>query len=218
MLKAKVIVIVTLAVLLSGCGSTSRTANVPVKEDYENEISEKYPKSSEDQLFDKGIAVLAKDLIKVLQRNGKNLYDVSVEEFISGQEYAPGKSETSTFGRILASKIKSEIVQYADVLEREGSDITIEVDVIARKDIKRHDFVTEITKKRVDGSVRVIISGIYHEMNAPMMAIEASVYSSRTAQVEASSTIRVPVPHNLMWQTTSDQYIYKLDNRNWKEE
>lgn len=204
--------VIVLFIVLSGCSSISRTAKVASKEDYESRLNKKYPKASEDQIFDEGIAVLAKELIKVLQRNGNNLYDVSVEEFISEQEYAPGKSETSAFGRILADRIKSEIVQYADTLEREGSHVTIAVDVIARKDIKRHDFVPEITKKRVDGSVRIIISGIYHEVNPPLMAIEASVYSSRTAQVEASSMIRIPVPHGLMWQSTSDQYIYDLDH------
>ena len=208
----KVIIFTALLIALSGCSSTSRTANVASKEDYESRLNEKYPKASEDQIFDEGIAVLAKELIKVLQRNGNNLYDVSVEEFISEQEYAPGKAETSAFGRILADRIKSEIVQYADTLEREGSKITIAVDVIARKDIKRHDFIPEVTKKRVDGSVRIIISGIYHEVNPPLMAIEASVYSSRTAQIEASSTIRIPVPHSLMWQSTSDQYLYGLDH------
>ena len=211
----KLIMLITvLLMVLVGCSSTSRTAKVVSKEDYESNLNEKYPKAQEDQIFDQGIAVLAKDLIKCLQRNGNNLYDVSVEEFISEQEYAPGKSETSAFGRILANRIKSEIVQYADTLEREGSKITIAVDVIARKDIKRHNFIPDITKRRVDGSVRIIISGIYHEVNPPLMAIEASVYSSRTAQIEASSTIRIPVPHSLMWQSTSDQYIYNLDHNN----
>jgi len=210
----KLILALTAVLFLMNCGAGSRTAKVVSKEDYEKTLQKQYPKSfKEDQAFNDGIAVLAKDIVKIMQRNQNNLYNVSVEEFISEREYGPGLSETSAFGRIIANRIANEIVQYADTLERKGSKVSITVDVIKRKAIKRFDFIQESDKRRVDGSVRIIISGSYHEMNPPIVAIEASVYSSQTALAQAASVIRVPVPHTLMWESTSDQYIWGLDHK-----
>jgi len=210
-------ILLSLIILIGtfGCTSPSRTAKITTKEDYETRLDLQYPRQSkEDAKFNEGIGVLTKDLIKVLQRNDQSLYDVTVEEFISQEEYAPGKAETSTFGRILAERIASELIAYSDTLERAGSKINIAVEVIKRADIKRFDFIEESQKRRIDGSVRIIISGTYHEMTPPIMAIEATVYSSQTAVATASSSIRIPVPTALRWETTSDQYIYRLDHKN----
>jgi len=154
--------------------------------------------------------VLAKNIVTIMQRNGNGLYDVSIEEFISEREYEPGRSETSAFGRILANRLASEIIQYSDTLERKGSDINVAIEVVKRAAIQRFKWIEDIQKRRIDGSVKIIISGTYYEMSPPIMGVEASVYSSQTAHAQAASTIRVPVPGRLRWETTSDQYLYRL--------
>ncbi|MBL8026318.1 MAG: hypothetical protein JNL74_07895 [Fibrobacteres bacterium] len=209
MLK-KAVLVIGVSVFILGCGSVSRTAGIPSKEDYDRTIAAKYKSSAPDREFDEGIAVLAKNIVTIMQRNGNGLYDVSIEEFISEREYEPGMSETSAFGRILANRLASEIIQYSDTLERKGSDINIAIEVVKRAAIQRFKWIEDVQKRRIDGSVKIIISGSYYEMSPPIMGIEASVYSSKTALAQAASMIRVPVPSRLRWESTSDQYLYRL--------
>ena len=60
-----IMLITVLLMVLVGCSSTSRTAKVISKEDYESNLNEKYPKAQEDQVLIKELRFLLKTLLSV---------------------------------------------------------------------------------------------------------------------------------------------------------
>jgi len=173
------ILTLTIVFLLVGCAS------------YNKKMS-KYAgnRIDEDGKFEVAISELSKGLAKAML--DKDLHNVAVIQFVDGNE------STSAFGRATSEKIAGKLAQLAD-----------DFSVIERKHLSRLEFVEEQVKKRVDGSIRTVITGSYQELDHTI-DISSLLIDVRTGKVYAATTILVPKTQSLIWSLTSDQYIKRL--------
>lgn len=170
---------VVIAILLIGCAS------------YKGKLA-KYNgnRIQEDAVFDEGITELSKGLAKAML--DRNLYNVAVIQFISGE------NSTSAFGRIVSEKIAGKMAQLPN-----------EFSVIERKHLNRLEFLEEQTLRRIDGSIRTVITGTHQELDNSI-DISAKLIDVRTGKIHAATTVLIPKTSSLIWALTSDQYLKKI--------
>lgn len=176
----KLLIVLIMVFLIVGCGSTYKAK---LAEYSGNRIAE-------DAVFDEGVTELSKGLAKMMAEG--NLYNVAVIQFISGEDY------TSAFGRVVSEKIAGKLAQLPDKFS-----------VIERKHLTRLEFLAEQHRRRIDGSIRTVITGTYQELNNSI-DLSAKLIDVRTGKIHAATTILIPKTASLIWALTSDQYMKKL--------
>ena len=203
-------------ILVVGCGGVRKFS--------EAEYGEKFSKYNENKLnlsdVDKEdyLDVAIQELSKKLAKNivERSLYNVVVFQFTDGRQ------STSPLGREISTKITGAIVQ---------CDLPDSFSVIGRDQILYADYLSEQQQDRlklptrnpeflplerrgmIDASIRTAIRGEFRERDKKFN-ISAELIDLRTGKVYAASTVNIPKTSSMIWDATSDQYIYNLDHNN----